>query len=70
VYSYDSPVSPPQYYREGNKYFEEGYEFSAIDVEACASPNSGRQREPIYPRNFTLQMPDNTRLRLRIGARE
>jgi hypothetical protein len=57
LHSYESPVPPP-----GHKKQKTGYEFLVIDVEVCASSNSGGL-EYINPFDFVLQMPDNTRLK-------
>ena len=56
VHSYESPLSP-----KGSKP-NPGFEFSAIDVEGCASPTSARDLMHIGPVAFTLQMPDGARV--------
>lgn len=56
VHSYESSLS-----LEGAKP-DPGFEFSAIDVEGCASPTSGRDLMHVGPVAFTLQMPDGTRV--------
>lgn len=57
VYSYESPLS-----LNGPIQPEPGSEFSAIDVEFCANPNNTMRASPT---DFSLQMPDNTRVRAR-----
>jgi hypothetical protein len=57
LHSYESPVPPP-----GHKKQITGYEFLVLDVDVCASSNSGGLKY-INPFDFVLQMPDNTRLK-------
>jgi hypothetical protein len=56
LHSYKSPVPPPGYKKP-----KAGYEFSVLDVEVCASSDSGGLKY-INPFNYVFQMPDNTRL--------
>jgi hypothetical protein len=57
VHSYESPVAPLPYMQP-----EEDYEFVALDVEWCTSPNSRTTLIEAHPTRFNLHMPDNTRL--------
>ncbi len=63
VYSYESPIPPPDEYTKP----EPGKEFAAIDVEGCATPSKSAGFNPF---DFTLQMPDNTRLEADIAVKE
>ncbi len=56
VHSYESPLS-----LEGSKP-DPGFEFSAIDVEGCASQSSGDDLMHVGPNAFTLRLPDGTRI--------
>ena len=56
VHSYESPLSL------GGSKPDPGSEFSAIEVEGCASPTSGRDLMHVGPVAFTLRMPDGTRV--------
>ena len=53
VLSYESPVSV-----EGAKP-EAGFEYSAIEVEGCASRSSGRDAMHIGSNGFTLRLPES-----------
>jgi hypothetical protein len=48
---------------------EKGYEFLAIDVEACSSENPERQLSTINPYYFVLQLADNTRAKPEISKK-
>ncbi len=63
VYSYESPIPPPDEYTKPDP----GKEFAAIDVEGCATPSKSAGFNPF---DFTLQMPDNTRLEADIEVKE
>lgn len=57
VYSYESPVS-----LQGAEP-DPGFEFSAIDVEACNGPSAGRDLMQVGPNAFVLQLSDGTRVK-------
>lgn len=61
VHSYSSPVKA-----EGNEYWrwkpDEGKRFAVVDVEGCAGNNLGDEERYLNPFDFSLQMPDNTRI--------
>ena len=65
VHSYESPIPPPDDYTKPDP----GKAFAAIDVEGCANPDTN-ESTGLNPYDFTLQMPDNTRLEPDIGAKE
>lgn len=48
---------------------EPGFRFAAIDVEGCAAPDL-EGSAGLNPFDFSLQMPDNTRLETDIGVKE
>ena len=56
VHSYESPLA-----LEGSKPGS-GFEFSAIDVEGCASPTSGDDLMHVGPNAFALRLSDGTRI--------
>ncbi len=58
VYSYSSPVQSNNEFSKP----EAGTQFAAIDVEGCAGSQSGDENS-LNPYYFSLQMPDNTRMR-------
>ena len=62
VHSYESPLS-----LESSKP-DSGFEFSAIDVEGCASPTSTRDLMHVGPVAFTLQLADGTRVKPEVFA--
>ena len=67
VYAYEQPVTPE------NEFItpRDGYEFAAIDVEACAGPSPDTTgTRSINPFEFVAHMPDNTRQEADIPARE
>jgi hypothetical protein len=51
--------------KSGNQFSqpEEGNMYAAIDVEACAGPTPEKGSMSVNPLDFSLQMPDNTRIR-------
>jgi Domain of unknown function (DUF4352) len=46
---------------------EAGTEFAALDVELCAK---GGEAVQVFPGDFTLQMPDNTRRTTKYSGKE
>lgn len=64
VLSYDSPIPAPQYERPNA-----GYEYSAIEVKACANSNLNGKVE-LNPVDFTLQMQDDTHVESDIDIKE
>ncbi len=57
VFSYESPLPPTNSPRPGPD-----SEFSAIEVEGCASSSSGRDLMYVGSPAFVLQMPDGDRI--------
>lgn len=65
VFSYELPLSPA-----GASEPKPGFEFSAIEVEGCASPSSGRDLMHVGSTAFVLRMPDGARVMLATDAEE
>ena len=57
VFSYESPLPPTNSSEPGPD-----FEFSAIEVEGCASSSSGRDLMHVGSSAFVLQMPDGDRV--------
>ena len=62
VYSYESPITLRG--REPDP----GFEFSAIDAEACNGPSEGRDLMQVGPNAFVLRLPDGTRVKPEVFA--
>ena len=62
VYSYESPIT-----LEGSEP-DPGFEFSAIDAEACNGPSEGRDLMQVGPNAFVLRLPDGTRVKPEVFA--
>ena len=65
VSSYESPLSPA-----GSSKPRPGFEFSAIEVEGCSSPSSGRDLMAVGSAAFGLLMPDGDRVLPATNAEE
>ena len=69
VYSYVSPAQSANEFRQPKA----GYQFAVIDVETCAgsvevTDPTGSTQLNINPFQFSLQMPDNTRIQPNLFA--
>lgn len=65
VSSYESSLSPA-----GSSKPRPGFEFSAIEVEGCSSPSSGRDLMAVGSAAFVLLMPDGARVLPATNAEE
>ncbi len=63
VLSYESPLTPA-----GSSRPDPGFEFSAVEVEGCASRDPDNYRMLVGPASFSLQMPDGARVQPETGG--
>jgi hypothetical protein len=63
VLSYESPLTPA-----GSSRPDPGFEFSAVEVEGCASRDPDNYRMMVGPASFSLQMPDGARVQPETGG--
>ena len=63
VLSYESPLTPAASSRP-----DPGFEFSAVEIEGCASRDPDNYRMLVGPASFSLQMPDGARVQPETGG--